>query len=156
MQIRGAIMNEINPHRNGMWNKKLSRTDAQQPTAGSRMTFLRLTRSGHKIDKRDFFRERFFGNLDWRRADIHGMKGVAYAYANIAVVIMGEWRGMRKMLVTHSRKRMTRNSEAPTWLHYDKATISDLVERDVSGEDVRLSIGPDGTYMLAIESVVNL
>lgn len=133
------------------WEKKaLSKSDAQQPTHGYPVPYLRLTKIGNAMNTQTWFREEFFGDAHW--VDGHfGKYDVEETHVELAVTILGQNRGPRTMLVTHDPERQNRGRSTPnTWLHWDDATRGELQDQDLSGHLTSLDRNDNGIYRLTI------
>lgn len=157
MQIRGVVSEEFSPSKAKVWQKKLSRTDAQQPTKGWGFSCLRFTKAGLDINVKTFFRQNMFKGLVWRKGVVDKSKNVVdYVLIEVAVIIMGEYKGIREMIVSHDPSRMKANAHPATRLHYDDSTQQELAKQDLTGKNVRFQRGEDSTFLLVIEDVFSI
>lgn len=115
------------------WQKDLSMSDAQQDTQGARMRFLRLTKADLSDDHRTWFREVFFGALEWAR-----IGGEEEAHVILDVTICGQHLGKRTMRLDHAPRRSQNHAAPPTHLHFDHVTRAALESQDLSGHPIRL------------------
>lgn len=124
------------------WQKTLTRSDAQQDTQGAKMPFLRLTKGGKEIDS-SWFKNVFFGSLPWS-----GAPDDCEANVTMNVYIDGSYRGARTMILNYKEVR-SRNHAAPcTHLLYDKDTVYDLEQLDLSGRLVTITQTQDHGFEL--------
>ncbi len=115
------------------WWKRMSVTDAQQPTSGRIVPYLRFIRGKNPHSNQVWFRNSFFGGQAWSPG-YFGQHAVEQCDVNMDVTILGLSKGIRNFRVTHDPTRMNNNNTPNTWLHYDQATLSDFAKVDVSGK----------------------
>ncbi len=82
------------------WSKRLSRTDAQVPTKGYPVQYLRFTQSGNPQDVWVWFRSTFFGAETWRPATF-GKNAVERADVKIDVTVLGKSLGTLDFFLTY-------------------------------------------------------
>lgn len=88
------------------WSKKLQRSDAQQlgPSSNTNLTgALRLTSSGHPIDRTKYFRYDFFGRELWQADPMR--PGVDFTEVDMDVVVLGNPLGVMRFRVDHDITR---------------------------------------------------
>lgn len=127
------------------WEKELTKSDAQQKTQGSRMPFLRFTKSGIPHDHKTWFRNVFFGGLNWHPVHTRGIADEA-ADVDVHVTIDGNYRGVRSMVVDHGGARAENHSAPTTHLHYDGATRAELEALNLVGRTVVVERDDNGEY----------
>lgn len=135
------------------WSKKLPRADAQQPNNPSTNVTgaLRLTKAGHAIDWRTWFREEFFGDQLWRSdADDRG-RPIERAGVAMDVVIDGEARGVSTFELRYGAHRESAQNNFTTSLLWGPLQ-SEMRSVDRYGRTVRLDRLSDGSFRLTIES----
>ena len=131
------------------WSKKLSKTDAQLPTQGRVVPYLRFTKANNPQDNQTWFRHLFFAGEPWKNG-FFGRNPVEVVHIDFAVTILGKSRGMRTMMVTHDDTRQDNNNTPNTYLHYDAATVADFNSQNLSGRVVTVSKDDEGDYALTI------
>ena len=132
-----------------IWEKQLSKSDAQQPTKGSKMPFLRLTRGDTGVNHITWFRKNFFAGLNWQPGTSQRGRPVEEATVNIRCVILGVDHGIRQMRLDHDANRANSHSAPATHLHYDHHTRAILEAGNFTEHTVRLmQLG--GGYRLEI------
>jgi hypothetical protein len=114
------------------WSKEMSVTDAQQPTTGRVVPYMRFTKSGNPQDNQTWFRNTLFAGEKWRNSSF-GSHPVERCDVKIDVSIAGQNMGPRDFFVTHDSTRMNNNSTPNTWLHYDQNTLVDLKNINTTG-----------------------
>lgn len=114
------------------WWKRMSATDAQQPTSGRIVPYLRFIRGKNPHYNQTWFRQFFFGGLNWGPG-FFGQHAVEQSTVAMDVSIAGKYKGTRTFLVTHDSSRMLNNNTPNTWLHYDAATLADLNAVNTAG-----------------------
>lgn len=133
------------------WSKSLTESDAQQE-GGSRNMPLRLTKSELDGDHKTWFRQVFFSNANWK-ADISSRgRQIELAEVEFSVSILGEDKGMRRMLLDHDPLRAEKHSAPTTHLHYDEQTRDDLEGTNLAGCDVVLHRDEGGQFFFIIQA----
>lgn len=136
------------------WTKELSTTDAQQPTSGGLVGYLRLTRgslSPH-TDWQSWFRQTLFGGAKWVPGH-HGREtDIEVADIVISVSLNGVKLGDKTFPLTHGPNRWKKNNTPNTWLHWPKALKEILMENDMTDWPVTLTRQADGKYRLDIQA----
>ncbi|WP_143051796.1 hypothetical protein [Sphingomonas palmae] len=130
------------------WCKILSVTDAQQPTSGRIVPYLRFIKGNNPQNNQTWFRQTFFGQQNWT-AGFFGNHPVEECYVDIDVTICGSHKGSRKFHITHDSTRMANNSTPNTWLHYDNATLNDFSTINTAGLEFCIEY-VNGTYKIDI------
>jgi HKD family nuclease len=98
------------------WSKKLPKSDAHRPTAGSNPTGnVRLTKAGHPIDWTTFFRDDLFGDATWTQEP-----GTDKEVATIPfrVTVQGDDEGPHALLVSYVPHRESGQANHTTVLHW--------------------------------------
>lgn len=130
------------------WSKVMSTTDAQQPTTGRVVPYLRFIKGSNPQDNQVWFRNTFFQAQSWKNG-FFGNHPVEECSVSMDVSIAGVAKGMRKFTITHDANRMANNSTPNTWLHYDQATVNDLLAFDTTGMTFSVEL-IKGSYKLDI------
>lgn len=101
------------------WWKRLSASDAQHPpAAGSAPTGnLRLSKAGHSIDWRTYFRRDFFGGRSWTEGAVSGLPAEEVT-VTFHVIIDGEDLGAMGLRIDHAPHREADQNNVPTVLHW--------------------------------------
>jgi hypothetical protein len=134
------------------WSKELSRADAQQPTSpGTNPTgVLRLSKAGHDINWRTWFRQLLYGSATWAATtDSHG-NPTETATIPMEVSILGVSHGAVNVRVDHAPHREAGQHNVPTILHWGTTLGAILRATDYTGRKVSLSWMSDGSYRLEI------
>lgn len=132
-----------------MWWKTLSRTDAQQPTSGRLVPYLRFTKGRNPQDNQTWFRTTFFGGHGWHNGHF-GQNAVETKDVDFIVTIQGRRLGVRTMSVTHDDNRQNNNNTPNTYLHYDNQTAADLRRTNLTGHRVIVGRDASGAYTFTI------
>lgn len=128
------------------WHKRsLSKTDAQQPTRGYPVAYLRFTQSKHPQNVQTWFRNTFFTGAIWNNG-FFGNHAVERTSVRFRVTILGVLKGFRTMTVTHDSSRCQNNNTPNTWLHYDQATLADFAAQNLTGRAVEVVLDDAGVY----------
>lgn len=120
------------------WSKVLSLTDAQRPTRGRIVPYLRLTKSGHKIDSKIWFRHTFFDFAKWKPGTFGNETGLEEAFIDVDFNLNGVPFGTLKCHLTHGPNRWESHSTPNTWLHWPDVIQAYLRKHDLSGHTVNL------------------
>lgn len=131
------------------WTKKLRRSDAQQPSLGSNPTGnLRLTKAGHPIDWRTFFRNDLLATAHWT-AGIDG-HGQTIERATIPIVAdMGGGQSTHHLAVSHAPHRESGQANHTTVLHWG-SLMDTLTATDHTDDYVAISRLSDGSFLLEV------
>lgn len=134
------------------WSKELSRADAQQPTAsGTNPTgVLRLSKAGHPINHRRWFRDRLFGPAAWNAARDRRGNPIEVAQVPVEVNVMSTSLGTIDLQVDHAPHREAGQNNVPTILHWGDQLGQELRGTDHSGRQLELERMTDGSYRLTI------
>jgi len=128
------------------WEKELTASDAQQDTNGSKMPFLRFTKGNRTENHTTWFRNNFFGNLNWINRG-----NVEEAAILVNVVIGGQNMGQREMRLDHKPARAINHSAPTTHLHYDHQTRAELEALpNPVGRTVRMLRSPTNDYTFVV------
>ena len=132
------------------WSKTLSTTDAQQPTAGGIVPYLRLTSSGLTTGNfQTWFRQTFFSCCSWGLGSFNN-KPVEETYVPFDVVIQGNAIGTIQFLVTHDTSRQYNHNAPNTWLHWHPQFSSLLQANNYAGCDITLTRNSNNSFCLDI------
>lgn len=135
------------------WYKKLSASDAQQPkTANSNITGnLKLTKAGHAIDQKVYFRHELFAHEKW--SSVKRPRGVLeLAAISFQVVIRGTSHGIQELTVDHAEFRVAAQNNVPTWLHWNDDMNLYLRTHNHVGDFVTLERDLEGMWRLVIDN----
>ncbi|MGH2758198.1 MAG: hypothetical protein ACRDKJ_01400 [Actinomycetota bacterium] len=133
------------------WTKRLAKSDAQQPTAGSNPTGnLRLTKAGHAINWRTFFRDQLFAPVNWHSTTDTAGNAIEVADVDFEVEFDGVAKGARTLRVDHAPHRESGQANHVTVLHWDDL-ITELQRQSFVGYYVVIERLSDDSYRLRIE-----
>lgn len=135
------------------WTKKLSQTDAQQPTSGGIVPYLRLTKSSLQgEDFQTWFREGFFAPASWKPGDVGRETDVEVADIDMMVSVNGVKLGKKLFQVSHGPHRHEKHNTPNTWLHWPPEIQDMLHENDMTGWPVTLTRTADGSFSVDIQA----
>lgn len=135
------------------WTKQLSTTDAQQPTTGGLVPYLRLTSGGRPGDWQQWIRNELFGDLDWQPGEFGRDTDVEIAFVSMSVRVSGVKLPDMTVMLTYGPSRSESGNDTPnTWLHWPDQLGSILRENDFSGGPVTITRSEDGKYKLDIQA----
>lgn len=133
------------------WQKNLSTTDAQQPTSGSIVPYLRLTSGSLATgDFQTWFRQQFFSNAAWQAGQFN-KKAVEEAYVPFSVTVQGVAMGTVLFRVTHDDTREQSHNAPNTWLHWPDQMTSILENNNFAGQPVVITHDNAGLFSLEIQ-----
>jgi hypothetical protein len=133
------------------WQKNLSVTDAQQPTSGSIVPYLRLTSGSLATgDFQTWFRQQFFSNVAWQAGQLN-QKAVEAAYVPFTVTVQGIALGTVLFQVSHDDTREQSNNAPNTWLHWPDSVRTILTNNNFAGRPVVLTRDNAGLFSLEIQ-----
>jgi hypothetical protein len=135
-----------------VWSKKLGHADAQQPVSPHTNPIgnLRLTRSGHDIEHRIWFRQDLFGPAAWVDAhDSHGNE-IEEAVVPFEVAVGGVDLGILDLRISYAPHREAGQGNVPTVLHWGARLNALLRATDYSGHIVRIERLDDSSFRLQI------
>lgn len=134
-----------------VWRKRMTRSDAQQPTRGAKMPFLRFTKGNFvNEDHATFFRGDFFSDAPWSPAKSKQGRSVEEATISIHVIIGGQDLGIRRMRLSYDPLRVDHHSAPTTHLLYDPTTKRALESANMAGRPVRVWRDSQGKYHMTI------
>lgn len=135
------------------WTKTLSTTDAQQPTSGGLVPYLRLTKADlEDADFQTWFREEFFAAVNWKPGDVGREPDVEITFVKMMISIDGVKLGQKQFEISHGPHRHKRHNTPNTWLHWPEEIQGVLQLNDTSGWVVTLKRDVDGSYSLDIQA----
>jgi len=141
----------IRGHSLPTWHKPLSTTDAQQPTTGSLVPYLRLTSGSIPVaDFQTWFRQTLFGTAAWQPGQFN-KKPVEEAHVPINVTVQGLKLGTMLFLVTHDNTRQGSNGAPNTWLHWPDQMSTILQGNNLAGHEVTITRDNAGVFSLEIQ-----
>lgn len=132
------------------WQKILTRSDAQQKTRGAKMPFLRFTKGNIPHDHTKWFREVFFQSLNWQNETTPRGERIEVAILPIAITIVGENLGIKKLRIDHDPGRAGNHNAPTTHLHYTDEIKQMLESRNLAGHRVVVEHGDSGDFSLRI------
>lgn len=107
------------------WSKKLSLTDAQVPTKGYPVAYLRFTQSGNPHDVWVWVRNTLFGGAKWFSSHF-GKNAVERADVKIDTTVGGKHLGTLDFFLTYDKGRAKNNKTPTVYLHYPNTLIAEL------------------------------
>jgi hypothetical protein len=134
------------------WSKVLPPGDAQQQgAANTNLTAnVRLTKAGHDIDWRTWFRGDLFGPASWRGDTDTNGNPIERADLPLAVTIGGVSLGTMELEVTHAPHREAGQANHTTVLRWGPL-LPTLKATDYTGHTLTLRRMSDGTFALDID-----
>lgn len=135
------------------WSKRLSHADAQQPTRPGTNPIgnLRLTKAGHDIDHRTWFREELLRSAAWVSGqDSHG-NPIEEATLPMDVTVGGVSLGTEDLRVSHAEHREAAQRNVLTVLHWGSTLGPLLRGTDYTGHTVTIQHLDDDSFRLRIE-----
>jgi hypothetical protein len=100
------------------WWKTMSRTDAQQPTKGYLVAYLRLTQNRGPLDPDVWFKNVLFAGATWTPG-YFGRNSVEEATAAFQVFDGSSNLGLHQLKLTHDDKRPLNHKHPATWIHWE-------------------------------------
>lgn len=132
------------------WTKVLQSSDAQWVQPGTNVTGkLRLSKAGHAIDHKTYFRDVFFDGLAWRSEKRQG-KTYEVADATFDVFVDGAHRGMMQLVVDHAPHRVADQNNVPTVLAWGHDLGQTLQSKSYIGKTVQLERTANGDLILRL------
>lgn len=133
------------------WSKVLQSSDAQQVSGNTNPTGkLRLSKAGHSIDHKTWFRETFFDGADWT-TEMRGDKAYEVASVPFAVTVHGVDLGIKSLMIDHAPHRVADQNNVPTVLAWGHDISRILVGKSHIGDTVTLERTTDGESRLTID-----
>lgn len=133
------------------WFKKLPPDNAQHPRrAGTNVTgSLRLTKAGHPIDFRTYFRDSFFRGLSWGPDPRPQRAGGEAVEVDFIVSLPGQPDKTARLLVAHDPRREAGQNNFSTSVHWGEL-MPDMRATDYTGYIVTLERYSDDSFKLVI------
>jgi hypothetical protein len=132
------------------WSKVMASSDAQYPDAGTNPTGkLRLSKAGHAVDHKTWFRESFFDGMPWV-TQMRSGKPYEVAHVPFRVTMDGVDLGVQVLLVDHAPHRVAGQNNVPTVLSWGGTIGSRLAASSHIGRTVTLQRDGMGRFTLAI------
>jgi PLD-like domain len=142
----------IESHAIRRWWKKMSASDAQHPPRPTSAVTgnLRLSKAGHPIDHKTYFRHDFFEDAHWERAD---PDDPAYekCFVEMDVEVDGDHLGVMPFRVDYKPGRIADQNNVPTVLKWGGLGAR-LRGEDDTDEFVVVERLADGSYRLSIQA----
>jgi hypothetical protein len=133
------------------WSKTLTDTEAQQPTDGRLVPYIRLTKADYVGDDwQRRFRDGFFPGLVWA-ASVFGRSHVEKSYVTFDVYVQDKPLETSVMQLTHSDDRAESNNTPCTWIHYSDSLGQFLQQNSFAEKLIRVSSRPNGTGLIEID-----
>jgi hypothetical protein len=132
------------------WSKKLTVSDAhRKPASSHQRNYVALSKAGHDIDWRTWFRTHLFGSLTWTQAPMRSGKTKEVAIVPFEVFVDGSRIGAYDVLVDHTPARISGQRNTPTYLNWS-SLLPVIKARDFRDWWLELARMPDGSYRLAL------
>jgi len=133
------------------WTKKLNPSDAQQPPrAGSSPTAnLRLSKAGHNIDFRRWFRDDLFGEATWTE-EMRSGNTYEFTESPFTVEFLDRNLDKQTLKIDHAPHRMSGQNNVPTVLIWGHELMRELTGHSYVGKYVVIEKYEDGSYGLKI------
>ncbi len=112
------------------WFKRLATTDAMRSASGHTRPYVPLTKSGHDIDHRSWFRHDLFGELEWEPSGVPKYGDVTYA--EMTVSVFGVSMGIDTVMLSHLPSRAEHHNAPTTYLHWSTGLRKILAENDLT------------------------
>ena len=132
------------------WSRTLNASNAQKVQSGTNPTGkLRLSKAGHDIDFRTWFRQVLFGEAEWSEED---RKGKKYEVTRVTfnVEFLDKNLGQQVLMIDHGEHRIAGQNNTPTILAWGHELIGELTSRSYIGKYVVLEKYEDASYGLKI------
>ncbi len=133
------------------WFKKLPPDNAQHPRrATTNVTgSLRLTKAGHPIDFRTYFRDSFFRGLPWGPDTRPQRAGGEAVEVDFTVSLPGQPEKKARLLVAHDPRRVAGQNNFATSVHWGEL-MPDMRATDYTDYFVTLERYSDDSFRLVI------
>lgn len=132
------------------WSRVLNSSNAQQVQPGTNPTGkLRLSKAGHDIDFRTWFRNVLFGETEWSEATRQG-KRYEVTRVTFHVEFLDKNLGQQVLMIDHGEHRIAGQNNTPTILAWGHELIGELTSRSYIGKYVVIEKYENGSYGLKI------
>jgi len=133
------------------WSKVMQSSDAQQVSGNTNPTGkLRLSKAGHDIDHKTWFRETFFDGVEWT-TEMRGENAYEVASVPFAVMVDGVDLGIKSLMIDHAPHRVADQNNVPSVLAWGHDISRILVGKSHIGSTVTLERTTDGEFKLTID-----
>lgn len=135
------------------YSKTLSKSDALEPTKGSKVPYLII--SGHGTENEgDKFYNTLFKSGKWYhgffgRSIVEKLDVTVYYYFEGSIIGSGE------TLITYNIDRLGKNNTPTTWLHWPDNMIEFFKDRSLGGYIVTIKRFENDVYALGIHKAVS-
>lgn len=147
----GSPLSTSTPTVLARWSKRMPPSDAQRPPqVNSAVTGnLRLSKAGHDIDHKTYFRDEFFSGARWEEVT-PGSSDYEKALVEFDVTISGNYLGPVVLRIDHQPSRVSNQNNVATVLKW--GALSALMRQDDhTNEWVVLERLSDGTFRLTVQ-----
>lgn len=133
------------------WTKELNPSDAQQPPRARSSTTanLRLSKAGHNIDFRRWFRDDLFGEAMWTE-ELRSGNTYEFTELPFTVEFLDRNLGKQTLKIDHAPHRMAGQNNVPTVLIWGHELMRELIGHSYVGKHVVIEKYEDGSYGLKI------
>jgi hypothetical protein len=101
------------------WSKELTTSDAhRKPPTSHQRNYVALSKAGHNIDWRTWFRTTLFSSLPWTQEPMRNGKTKEVTIVPFEVFINGKHTGQYNVLVDHAPTRIAGQNNTPTYLNW--------------------------------------
>lgn len=101
------------------WWKELTPSDVlRKPESSHQRNYVALSKAGHEIDFKTWFRQELFGGLDWSAQTMHTGNLKEVTLVPFEVVVDGESVGTYELRVDHAEARIANQNNSPTYLNW--------------------------------------
>ena len=133
------------------WWKKLTASDVlRKPEASHQRNYVALTKAGHEIDQKIWFREDLFGTVKWVKETMKQSENPKeVAMVNFDVLVEDQELGQFELRVDHAEGRIANQNNAPTYLNWS-SIIAVIRENDFRDWWLDLARLTDGNFRLRL------
>lgn len=133
------------------WWKKLTASDVlRKPEASHQRNYVALSKAGHGIDQKVWFRNELFGPVEWAKETMKQSGRIKeVAMIKFDVLVEDQELGQFELRVDHAEGRIANQNNAPTYLNW--STMIDVIrENDFRGWWLEIARLADGTFRLRL------
>jgi PLD-like domain len=132
------------------WWKELTASDVLRKPKGSHpRNYVVLTKAGHGIDPKTWFRKELFGSAPWSKEAMYTGNTKEVALIPFEVVIDGKSLGPHELMVDHGEHRIADQGNSPTYLNW--SNLTDVIRQtDFRNWWLEIARLTDGTFRLQL------
>jgi HKD family nuclease len=132
------------------WWKTLTKSDAlRKPKESNPRNYVTLTKSGHAIDQKTWFRDPLLASASWSEERMRTGKVKEVTEIPFDVWVGDEWLGHFPLRVDHAVNRIADQGNSPTYLNWS-GMIEVIRETDYSGWWLEIARLDDGAFRLRL------